>query len=65
MSLNKVGGGRQKDKSKVISIDLPANNAAVKTAIDDELDNGWHISTSIYDSTREKWRIVFTKPKRN
>ncbi len=37
MSLNKVGGGRQKDKSKVISIDLQANNAAVKTAIDHEL----------------------------
>ena len=36
MSLNKVGGGRRKDKSKVISIDLPANNAAVKTAIEFE-----------------------------
>ena len=65
MSLNKVGGGRGKDKSKVISIDLPANNASMKTAIDAELDNGWHIATCFYDSTREKARIIFTKPKRN
>ena len=64
MSLDKVPN-QQKEKSRVISIDLPANNTAVENAVDNELDKGWHISTSIYDSTREKLRIIFTKPKRN
>lgn len=65
MSLNKIGGGRQKDKSKTIKIGLPKSNPNIKTDIDAELDNGWHIATSVYDSTREDLIIVFTKPKRN
>lgn len=63
-SLNQVGA-RGKEKSKVIAIDMPANNAAVESAIDNELNKGWHIATSFYDTGREKFRVVFTKPKRN
>ena len=65
MSLNKIGGGRQKDKSKTITVSLPKSNPNLKIDIDAELDNGWHIATSFYDSTRDEVRIVFTKPKRN
>lgn len=65
MSLNKIGGGRQKDKSKTITIALPKSNPNIKIDIDAELDNGWHIATSFYDSSRDEVRIVFTKPKRN
>ncbi len=63
-SLNQTPN-KPKEKSKVITIDLPANNTAVENAVNNELDKGWHIATSIYDSTREKLRIIFTKPKRN
>ena len=64
MSLNK-SGSRQKEKSKVIAIDMPSNNNVVENAIDNELDKGWHIATSFYDVGREKLRVIFTKPKRN
>lgn len=63
-SLNQTPN-RPKEKSKVITIDLPANNNVIETAVNSELDKGFHIATSIYDSTREKLRIIFTKPKRN
>ena len=65
MSLDKIGGGRAKEKSKTITISLPANNSTVKTAIDAELDNGWHIAGVWYDSSRDDVRYTFTKPKRN
>lgn len=65
MSLDKLGGGRQKEKSKVITVDLPANNGVVKTAIDDELNGGWHVAALFHDTIRDKLRVVFTKPKRN
>jgi len=65
MSLNKTGGGREKEKSKTIKIPLPKSNPNIKTDIDAELDAGWHIETSVYDSTREDLIIIFTKPKRN
>jgi hypothetical protein len=65
MSLDKVGGGRQKEKSKVILVDMPANNNDIKTAIDAELDNGWHIDGLFHDTVRDKLRVIFTKPKRN
>jgi len=65
MSLNKVGGGRQKDKSKTITIGLPKSNPNIKTDIDAELDDGWHIAGVWYDSGRDEVRYTFTKPKRN
>jgi len=64
-SLNKAGAGKAREKSKTITISLPANNNTVKTDIDAELDNGWHIVSSFYDSSRDSVRIIFTKPKRN
>ncbi len=64
-SLNKAGAGKAREKSKTITISLPANNNAVKTAIDNELDNGWHIAGVWYDSSRDDVRYTFTKPKRN
>ena len=64
MSLNK-SGGREKEKSKTITIGLPKSNPNIKTDIDAELDSGWHIATSFYDTVRDEVRIVFTKPKRN
>ena len=63
-SLNQVPS-RGKEKSKVITIDIPANNATVESAIDNELNKGWHIATSFYDTGREKFRVIFTKLKRN
>jgi hypothetical protein len=65
MSLDKIGGGRQKDKSKVLRMSMPISNPNIKTAIDDELDNGWHVSTSVYLPTVDAILIIFTKPKRN
>lgn len=64
-SLNKQGGGKPKEKSKLITIALPANNNVFKTDIDAELNNGWHIADCFYDSSRDNVRIIFTKPKRN
>jgi len=68
MSLNKVGGGRQIDKSKVlrIRITLPRSNPNIKSEIDAELDSGWQIATTTYlGETANQLLIVFTKPKRN
>jgi len=64
-SLGKRGDNKPKEKSKLITISLPANNNVFKTDIDAELDNGWHIASSFYDSSRDNVRIIFTKPKRN
>ncbi len=64
-SLGKRGDSKPKEKSKVISVDLPANNNVIKTAVDDELDNGWHIAGLFHDTIRDKLRVVLTKPKRN
>jgi len=58
-------GQRRKEKSKLITISLPKSNPNIKTDIDAELDNGWHIASSFYDSVRDDVRIIFTKPKRN
>jgi hypothetical protein len=65
MSLNKTGGGREKEKSKVLRITLPRTNPLIKADIDAELDSGWHIATSMYLATDNKLLIIFTKPKRN
>jgi hypothetical protein len=65
MSLNKIGGGREKEKSKILRLNLPISNPNIKTAIDAELDDGWHIATSMYMVTDDKILIIFTKPKRN
>jgi hypothetical protein len=65
-SLNKLGGGRENEKSKILRINLPLSNPNIKTAIDDELDNGWHIVSSTYIGESANQIIyVLTKPKRN
>lgn len=56
---------RVNEKSKLITIALPMSNPNIKSAIDTELGNGWHIATSFYDSSRDEVRFVFVKPKRN
>jgi hypothetical protein len=63
-SLNKTDGGRRIEVSKVITIALPRSNPNVRDDINAVLDDGWHIATSIYDSSRDEIRIVFTRPKR-
>jgi hypothetical protein len=64
-TLDKVGGGKPREKSKTITVGLPKSNPNIKTDIDAELDQGWHIATSFYDVQRDEVRIIFTKPKRN
>lgn len=64
-TLNKVGGKRQIEKSKILRITLPMSNPNIKAAIDAEFNNGWHIATSMYMATDNKLLIIFTKPKRN
>lgn len=64
-SLNKSGASRPVEKSKTITIALPKSNPNIKTDIDAELDNGWHIAGVWYDSSRDEVRYTFTKPKRN
>lgn len=64
-SLNKQGGRTTIEKSKILRIDLPHSNPNIKADIDAELDNGWHIATSMYLATDNKLLIIFTKPKRN
>ena len=63
-SLNQVGT-RGKEKSKVLRITLPRSNPNIKDDIDAELNNGWHIATSMYLQADNKLLIIFTKPKRN
>jgi hypothetical protein len=68
MSLNKIGGGRQIDKSKVLRITLPRSNPNIKSDIDAELDSGWHLAggpTFFTDGGDDKLLFIFTKPKRN
>jgi len=66
MSLNKAGGNRPKEKSKILRITLPRSNPNIKSDIDAELDNGWHIATSLhFNDGSDKLLFVFTKPKRN
>jgi hypothetical protein len=62
MTLNKTIN--QKQASKAITIGLPKSNPNIKTDIDAELNNGWRIATSFYDSTRDELRVIFTRPKR-
>jgi hypothetical protein len=67
MSLNKIGGGRQIEKSKILRITLPRSNPNIKSDIDAELDNGWHLATSdtFINGGDTQILYVFTKPKRN
>ena len=69
MSLDKVGGGKANEKSKVLRITLPRSNPNIKADIDAELDNGWHLSggaTFFTDTDGDtKLLFIFTKPKRN
>lgn len=58
-------GQRHKEKSKVLRITLPRSNPNIKSDIDAELDNGWHIAASMYLQADNKLLIIFTKPKRN
>ena len=64
MSLNKAPN-KKKEKSNVITFNMPGNNADMQTAIDSELNKGWHIQGLFHDTIRDKLRIIFTKPKRN
>ena len=67
MSLNKPGKGTLREKSKILRITLPRSNPNIKSDIDAELDNGWHIATSLtfVEGGDTKLLFVFTKPKRN
>jgi len=67
MSLNKVGGGRQIEKSKILRVTLPRTNPNIKSDIDAILDDGWHLttSTSFVDGADTEILFVFIKPKRN
>ena len=66
MSLKKAGGGREKEKSKAIKIQLPRSNPNIKSDIDTELDDGWHVQGITYlGETLDQILVVFTKPKRN
>ena len=69
MSLDKIGGGRGKEKSKILRITLPRSSPNIKDDIDAELNNGWHLvgpPTLLPDEgSVGKLLFVFTKPKRN
>ena len=67
MSLNKLGGGRQIEKSKLLRITLPRSNPNIKADIDAELDNGWHLAGGPvhFNDGDDRLLFVFTKPKRN
>lgn len=54
----------EKEVSKVTTISLPRSNPNMKDDINAELNNGWHIAASIYDSSRDEIRIIFTRPKK-
>ena len=67
MSLNKIGGGRANEKSKVLRITLPRTNPNIKSDIDAELDKGWHLAGGpvYWDDGDDNLLFIFTKPKRN
>jgi hypothetical protein len=66
VSLDKVGGGRQKEKSKILRITLPRSNSNIKSDIDAELDNGWHIASCVhFNDGSDRLLYTLTKPKRN
>jgi hypothetical protein len=64
-TLDKEGGGKLIEKSKILRISLPRSNPNIKSDIDAQLDNGWHIQTSMYLQDDNDLLIIFTKPKRN
>ncbi len=66
-SLDKIGGGREHEKSKMLRITLPRSNPNIKSDIDAVLDDGWHIATSdtFINGGDTQILYVFTKPKRN
>jgi hypothetical protein len=66
-SLNKGIGTRQKEKSKILRITLPRSNPNIKSDIDTELDDGWHIAGGPvhFNDGSDRLLIVFTKPKKN
>ena len=64
MSLN-TAGTRQPEKTKILRISLPRTNPNIRDDINAELDNGWHIATSMYlGETADELLIIITKPKR-
>ena len=65
-SLGKRGSGKPIEKSKILRITLPRSNPNIRDDINAELDNGWHIATSMYfNDGSDRLLIIFTKPKRN
>jgi hypothetical protein len=50
--------------SRSITIDLPKSNPNIQTQINTELDLGWHLVTSVYDSSRDEIRVFFVRPKK-
>jgi len=67
-SLNQTGT-RGKEKSKILRIELPRSNPNIKSDIDTELDNGWHIASCVSfinpPDTKTTLLYTLTKPKRN
>ena len=66
MSLNKSGGGRAREKSRILRITLPRSNPNIRDDIDAILDNGWHIASCVhFNDGSDRLLYTFTKPKRN
>ena len=66
-SLDDKQGNRQVEKAKVIKITLPKSNPNIKSDVDAELDNGWHLTggPAVYhDGTNNILLYTFVKPKR-
>ena len=53
-----------KQVSKVLKISLPRSGPLMKDDINTVLNDGWFISTSYYDSSRDEVRFIFTRDKR-
>ena len=65
-TLDSTGDTRTKEKSKMLRITLPRSNPNIKSDIDAELDNGWHIATCVhFNDGSDKLLYTFVKPKRN
>ena len=57
---------RRKEKSKMLRITLPRSNPNIKSDIDAELDNGWHIASCVFfNDGSDRLLYTFTKPKRD
>jgi hypothetical protein len=63
-SLNKGVGQRQIEKSKILRITLPRSNPNIKSDIDAELNNGWHIASCVhFNDGSDRLLYTLVKPK--